>query len=54
MSYKKWVEESGIKVGPGGMYCPCCNPYNEHPRKSKKKIKRAARRKIKQDLKKDY
>lgn len=38
-------------VGPGGIGCPCCNPYNCHPRKMKHHVRRVMRRKNKQALK---
>lgn len=40
-------------VGPGGISCPCCNPYGTHPRKMKKNVKRTNRRKAKQNLSKE-
>ena len=46
---KHWIKQ-GIKAGPGGLECPCCNPYGKDP-KGKKKTKRTARRKAKQELK---
>lgn len=40
----------GKKTGPGGFNCPCCNPWNVHPRKSKAWNHRYARRKMKHEL----
>lgn len=40
-------------VGPGGIGCPCCNPYNTHPRNMKHKVRRVNRRKAKQNIKKE-
>jgi len=36
------------KIGPGGVKCPCCNPYGKD---IKKKLNRWERRKVKQELK---
>jgi hypothetical protein len=38
-------------VGPGGLGCPCCNPYGCHPRNMKHYVRRVLRRKNKQALK---
>lgn len=39
------------RVGPGGIKCTCCNPYNCHPRKSKPMERKMIRRKMKRELK---
>jgi len=36
--------------GPGGWHCPCCNKYGCSPRKMKPKVRRTARRIMKQQL----
>src|SRR5689334_5501496 len=41
------------KVGPGGIGCPCCNPFGQSPRKSKPAMRRIKRRVEKQKLKKE-
>jgi len=41
-----------VNLGEGGLWCPCCNPYNEAPNKSKPKIRRTARRLRKLELRK--
>jgi hypothetical protein len=40
------------RVGPGGLYCPCCNPYNVHPRKMKHLVRRKVRRITKSETRK--
>ena len=43
----------GIKKlnrGPGGWKCPCCNPFDRHPRNMKHKAHRLARHVRKNDL----
>jgi hypothetical protein len=50
MSLKK--DYRGKHIGPGGIDCPCCNPYNCHPRKSKPLSKRMKRRKDKEEVRK--
>jgi len=37
------------KIGPGGLKCPCCNPYGGL-NKAKRRLNRGARRKIRQEL----
>lgn len=39
-------------VGPGGLYCACCNPYNCHPRNMKHLVRRKKRRADKQEVQK--
>lgn len=38
-------------IGPGGISCPCCNPYNCHPRNMKHLVRRKLRRKNRQLIK---
>ena len=38
------------KVGPGGIKCPCCNPYGKSLSHAKRRINRGDRRKIRQAL----
>ena len=40
-----------LKAGPGGIGCPCCNPYHCHPRSAKPLMRRFKRRKERQELK---
>lgn len=39
-----------LRAGPGGWYCPCCNPYGRHPRNMKHLAHRLVRRKSKQKV----
>ena len=41
-------------VGPGGIYCTCCNPMNCHPRNMKHLVRRINRKKAKRELRKEY
>lgn len=47
IGYKK------LRAGPGGIKCPCCNPFHCHPRKSKPVMRRHKRRVDKQRLAKE-
>ena len=47
MGTKHYARE-GIKSGPGGLHCACCNPYKTG--KLKPTLARQARRKAKQRL----
>jgi len=50
MKNKFYQQFSKIKVGIGGLYCNCCNPYRCNPRKIKMKMRRHARRVLKMNL----
>ena len=44
MGYKEYSRVSEkLHVGPGGMACTCCCPYNCHPRKAKPLMRRLRR-----------
>lgn len=50
-SEKYYRQYAGKAVsGPKGWYCPCCNPFGCHPRNMKKKIRRSARRRFRQEI----
>lgn len=44
-------EISRLRSGPGGIGCPCCNPYGCHPRNMKHRARRLVRRKTRQAIK---
>ncbi len=49
----EYKEMKKLKGGPGGIYCPCCNPYCCCPQKMKPKSRRLTRRVKKQELRKE-
>ena len=52
MKVKEYTEASEkLHGGPGGWYCPCCNPFHCNPRNMKAKARRIVRRVNKQRLK---
>lgn len=52
LNVKTYHEFGKLRGGPGGLRCPCCNPYGCSPRKMKPKARRFVRRKLKEDIKK--
>lgn len=51
MKQKEMAEASHtLNAGPGGWFCPCCNPYGMHPRKGKPLAARLVRRNMKNQL----
>lgn len=47
------VGHGKLRAGPGGLGCPCCNPYRCHPRNMKSRMKRTIRRVTKQNFRED-
>jgi hypothetical protein len=44
---------AGVKIGPGGYYCPCCNPFGVNTRKLKRYSHRILRRFLKRKLREE-